>query len=107
MKRFIAAVSFAAVAASALALEPRLPYEQIEIDRALPNVPEKSIAVRTSALGMPYEQTAVDRTLPNIEPRRPLSGAASGGTRSERETATEVSAAPVWANDPHFVAPPL
>ena len=107
MKRFIAAVSFAAVAASAFALEPRLPYEQSEVDRALSNVPGNSIAVRSSALAMPYDQGEVDRTPPKIEPRQRPLGAASGGTRAGNELATDAGPARVWANDHNFIAPPL
>jgi len=38
MKRIIAAVSFAAFAVPALAVEHGKPYEQTEVDRALPQI---------------------------------------------------------------------
>jgi len=48
MKRIIAAVSFAALAVPALAVEHGKPYEQTEVDRALPQVKDPAPATRRS-----------------------------------------------------------
>ena len=97
MKRFIAAISLAMLAAPAFAADAGAPYEQLNVDRALPNLPER---------------------------RSPV--AASGATRSERQSASNVQGASnlhngsnvapnvnggsiwatgPWANDHHFIAP--
>lgn len=75
MKRYIAAVSFAV------------------------------LAVPVFAAGLPYEQNQVDRALPNLEPQRTRFAAAAGSTRSDAEIATDASAKSVWATDYNFVAP--
>lgn len=62
MKRFIAAVSFAALAVPAFAAEA--PFEQTELDRALPQVSESAStgASREGAeRGLPFEQIDLDR----------------------------------------------
>ena len=48
MKRIIAAVSFAALAVPALAVEHGKPFEQTEADRALPQVKDPAPAARRS-----------------------------------------------------------
>jgi hypothetical protein len=48
MKRIIAAVSFAALAVPALALEHGKPFEQTEVDRALPQVKDPAPAPKRS-----------------------------------------------------------
>jgi hypothetical protein len=103
MKRFLAAVSFAVFAAPAAAAG--LPYEQSLIDRMLPNIQERSASsVETPkaapAAGMPYEQYVIDRMLPNIE----APAASSGETR---KTTPDTSRKSPWADDYHFIAPPL
>lgn len=77
MKRLIAAVSFAVLASPVLA-DAGKPFEQLDIDRALPNIAER-----------------VERSLV----------ASSGVTRSDREIAAESSAESPWANDHNFVSP--
>ena len=83
MKRLIAAVSFALLAAPALA--DNKPYEQLDVDRALPEI-------------------SVDRT----------QVAVAGNTRSDVEISTAASAGDTgvskradgpWANDHNFIAP--
>ena len=108
MKPLIAAVSFAVFAASAFAGEAHRPYEQLVIDRALPDVSIRAAdAANPSAFGPPYEQYVVDRALPNIETRRADSSAASGDTRSDRSVADHGSSGSPWANDYNFIAPAL
>jgi hypothetical protein len=81
MKRFIATLSFAALATAALADNGK-PFEQLDLDRALPTIPEKSGQMRSQV-------------------------ADSGTTRSDVEVATEEGGESPWANDVHFIAPPL
>lgn len=61
MKRLITAVSFAVLAVPALAAQP---FEQTQLDRALPQIGENASAgaTRQSAeRGVPFEQTQLDR----------------------------------------------
>lgn len=62
MKRLITAVSFAVLAVPAFA---GAPYEQNEVDRALPQIEKKS-SERTSTAqrGLPFEQADLDRATP-------------------------------------------
>src|SRR5687768_7725242 len=104
MKRFIVAASFAVFAVPAFAAG--LPYEQNQVDRALPNLPEKAVATQpATSFGAPFEQTVLDRAVPNIQPRAKVLAAVSGDTRSDVEIATDVSTESPWANDHNFVAP--
>ncbi len=92
MKRFIAVASLAVLAAPAFAAD--LPYEQTPVDRALPAVSEKAIAVKAPrAVGAPYEQTQLERILPDVAER---AGEASVGATFESG---------VWAKDHNFIAP--
>jgi opacity protein-like surface antigen len=79
MKRFIAAVSFAVLASSAFAADVGKPFEQLDIDRALPNLSDNS---------------------------RTQLAATAGGTQSDVDIATDRDAVSPWANDQHFIAPP-
>jgi hypothetical protein len=112
MKRFIAAVSLAVLANSAFAAENGKPFEQLDVDRALPNIPERAPEPIAYPYGgsAPYEQLAVDRALPSLPEDRTMFAAAGGDTRSDLEIATEERAESQpespWANDQHFVAPP-
>lgn len=88
MKRVIAAVSFSLLAASGFAAEPGKPFEDLDLARALPNLPGKSA--------------------PAAVPQRPT--AASGQTRAPQDDARADSArftwaTGPWANDHHFIAP--
>ncbi len=62
MKRLITAVSFAVLAMPAFA---GAPYDQLEVDRALPQIEKKS-SERTSTVkrGLPFEQAELDRAMP-------------------------------------------
>jgi len=44
MKRILVALSLAVLAVPAFAAEKSAPYDQVEIDRHLPNIPERSAA---------------------------------------------------------------
>jgi hypothetical protein len=109
MKRLIAAASFAVLASSAFAVEIGKPYEQVDIDRALPNIPERAPSETAYPLNgsAPYDQLAVDRALPDIVAGdRTRFAATAGETRSDAEIASEERpATSPWANDHNFVAP--
>lgn len=114
MKRFIAAVSFAALAVPAAAAEFGLPYDQNLVDRALPNVAEQTVTETEFAFNgsAPYDQLTVDRALPELRVDR-AEVASAGNTRSDVEISTEAAnvssgsglASGPWANDYHFIAP--
>src|SRR5687768_14766047 len=120
MKRFIAAVSFAALAVPAAAAlytcdaEVGLPYDQNLVDRALPNVAEQTVTETEFAFNgsAPYDQLTVDRALPELRVDR-AEVASAGNTRSDVEISTEAAnvssgsglATGPWANDYHFIAP--
>jgi hypothetical protein len=112
MKRLIAAVSFAVLAVPALAQNGK-PFEQLDLDRALPDihfpVAEPSSVDPRSA---PYEQAQVDRELPSFDAGRVRFAAASGATISDASVAVEPAeptsaAESPWANDWNFIAPAL
>jgi hypothetical protein len=111
MKRFIATLCFAVLATPVLADNGK-PFEQLDLDRALPNIPESVQAPAAYPFGgsAPYDQLAEDRALPGVaikgEPVR-SHVAASGSTRSDAELSTEESTESPWANDMYFIAPPL
>jgi hypothetical protein len=70
MKRLIAVVSFAVLAAPAFAAG--LPYDQNVIDRTLPALQEKDASTgetrnpASDAARLPYDQNLIDRALPDI-----------------------------------------
>ena len=107
MKRLIAAVSFAVLATPVLA-DAGKPFEQLDLDRALPNisVPAASETRYPFNGSAPYEQLTVDRALPDIRVER-SQVASSGATRSDVEIATEAKDVSPWANDHNFIAPAL
>lgn len=117
MKRLIAAVSFAVFAVPAVAAESGKPFEQIDLDRALPQISVATVESRSvDTRSLPYEQLAVDRAVPNLGARAERSQlAASGSTRSDVEIAVDARevestgytglATGPWANDHNFIAP--
>jgi hypothetical protein len=76
MKRFIAAVSLAVLAVPTFAAEMGAPFEQTELDRALPSISGEN--VRFAAVG--------------------------GNSVSDASVGSE-PAGHVWANDHNFIAP--
>lgn len=78
MKRTLAVLGFSLFALSANALEVGPPFEQLAIDRALPNLPAQSVQ---------YAE-----------------GSSAGNTRTD--VSGDASAESPWANDYHFIAPP-
>jgi hypothetical protein len=107
MKRLIAAVSFAVLATPAFADNGK-PFEQLDLDRALPNIPEVDVRSTQYPFGgsAPYEQVEVDRALLNL-PMERSRVAASGSTRSDIELSTDAAEESPWAKDHNFIAPPM
>ena len=67
MKRNLAAVAFSALAVPALA--DNRPFEQTELDRALPEISVENASAGSSAAtagNLPFEQTELDRQVPNV-----------------------------------------
>jgi len=112
MKRIIAAVSFAVLAVPAFA-ETGKPFEQLDLDRALPQINIPASEPRNVDVGsLPYEQTQVDRALPTFDAERVRFAAAGGATVSDASIATSTTessqaAQSPWANDYNFIAPAL
>jgi hypothetical protein len=114
MKRFIAALSVT-LASTAVLAQTGKPFEQLDIDRALPNISERAASNTVYPLGgsAPYEQLLVDRALPDIVVgERTRLAAAPGETRSDVEIAVDVETAveeeatvSPFANDWNFIAP--
>jgi len=97
MKRLIVAAALA-VSGPVLA-DTVAPFEQNELDRALPSVPENVAYGQIPAERMPFEQTQLDRGAIGEPERVQL---ASLGDTSYRSA--EGSESP-WANDHSFIAP--
>ena len=107
MKRLIAAVSFAVLSTSVFA-DGKSPFEQLDLDRALPSISE--VAAHSAAYpfggSAPYDQVEVDRALPNL-PMERSRVAASGSTRSDIELSTDTPEESPWAKDHNFIAPAM
>jgi len=112
MKRLIAAVSFAVLAVPAFA-ETGKPFEQLDLDRALPEINFPAVEQRNvDPRSLPYEQAQVDRELPTFDTSRMQVAAASGSTVSDASISTDAdepakTAQSPWANDWNFIAPAL
>lgn len=110
MKRLIAAAALAALAVPAFAVEVGTPFEQSELDRALPEINLPAQAQPSVDLAsLPYEEMQVDRALPTFDAGRLHVAAASGSTVSDASIAAESDAPQAttspWANDYNFIAP--
>jgi hypothetical protein len=100
MKRLIVAVALALSTAPALAEHRDAPFEQTELDRALPTVPGSITAYEPmSSERMPFEQSMLDRGSLGLP--EPVLLASTGGTSYKSGEETES----VWANDHNFIAP--
>ena len=98
MKRLIIAAALAALSVPAFAVETGKPFEQTELDRALPEINIPAPAQRSvDTASLPYEQAEVDRMLPTFDTGRVHFAASSN--------ASEATKSP-WANDQTFIAPP-
>jgi len=82
MKRRIIAVALAVAASPAFALDVGAPYEQVEVDRQLPNIEFAPVAPYKADEHAPYEQLVIDRMLPDLPTRRQqFAGPVGGNTR--------------------------
>ena len=112
MKRLIAAVSFAVLAVPAVAADYGKPFEQLDLDRALPQIDVAAVESRSvDTSSLPYEQVQVDRALPSFGSETVRLAAASGQTASDASIATDAvessAAESPWANDHNFIAPAM
>lgn len=105
MKRLITALSLSAVALSASAFEIGKPFEQLELDRALPNIEFAPVEEYVANSRAPFEQLAIDRALPNLPSHNVQYAETDTGTKSDAYGHVETSSA--WANDQNFIAPAL
>lgn len=70
------AIAAAAAAVQlAYAADPRAPYDQLEIDRALPQIPERTDTGVVGDSGRaPYDQLDIDRAMPQFPDRATATG---------------------------------
>jgi hypothetical protein len=116
MKRLITALGLSVAALSASAVEFGKPFEQLDLDRALPNIEFAPVEPYVADSRAPFEQLTLDRAVPNLNlPSRNVQFAESsvGGTRTDASADTEASEGTgaqtesPWANDWNFIAPAL
>ena len=102
MKRLILAASIA-LSTSAFADNGK-PFEQTELDRALPQIEFAAVAPNSAGSNAPHEDLVIDRTLPNMPAKATQYAQADSGTRVDASSDTTESP---WAKDYHFIAPPM
>jgi len=102
MKRLILAASI--VISTAALADNGKPFEQTELDRALPQIEFAPVAPYVAGKNAPYEELAIDRMLPNLPEKATQYAEADRGTRVD--ASSEATESP-WAKDYHFIAPPL
>jgi hypothetical protein len=99
MKRLIVAAAIALATAPALA-DVGAPYEQNELDRALPALPETVAAYESiSSERMPFEVTQFDRG--DLGASEPVRVAQIGNLSYKSDEGSESP----WANDHNFISP--
>jgi hypothetical protein len=99
MKRLIIAVAMALSAMPALA-NTNAPFEQNELDRQLPPLPDNvAVYERTGRAGMPFEQTQFDRG--DLATPERVHVAQIGGASYKSDESGESP----WAMDHNFIAP--
>ena len=111
MKRIIAALSFALLAAPVFAADIGAPYEQTVADMALPNVNDPVVTQSDSKptlfgqpVGLPYEYTVAQMKRPNV--KDPVNTGENTLVAGPAVAGASTEATGVWANDPNFIAPP-
>jgi hypothetical protein len=104
MKRFAIAVAIALSAVPALAEQRDAPFEQTQLDRALPSLPETVATdyARIPSERMPFEQTQLDRG--SIGDREVVL-LAQVGSMSYKSVEQNDDSAAAWENDHNFIAP--
>jgi hypothetical protein len=102
MKRLILAASIAL--STAAFADSGKPFEQTELDRALPQIEFGAAGPYVAGSSAPYEQVTVDRALPNLPEKATQYATADSGTRVD--ASSEATESP-WAKDHNFIAPPM
>jgi hypothetical protein len=102
MKRLILAASIAM--STAAFADSGKPFEQTELDRALPKIEFAAPAPYVAGSNAPYEELAIDRALPNLPEKAMQYAEVDRGSRVEASSETTESP---WAKDHNFIAPPL
>lgn len=98
MKRLI--IAAAIVFAGPALAESSAPFEQAELDRALPSVPASVTAYAPIAKErMPFEQSQLDRGAIGEPEEVQLTQVGTGSYKSAEPSES------VWANDHNFIAP--
>jgi hypothetical protein len=99
MKRLIAAVALA-VSAGAVMAETGAPFEQNELDRMLPSLPDNVASYSAiPASSLPFEQTQFDRGDSASPESVKLAQVGAASYKSDEGSES------VWANDHNFVSP--
>src|SRR5258705_10981068 len=102
MKRLILAASIA-ISTAAFA-DSGKPFEQTDLDRALPQIDFAAVGPYVAGSNAPYEELAIDRALPNLPEKATQYAEADGGTRVD--ASSDATESP-WAKDHNFIAPAL
>jgi hypothetical protein len=102
MKRLILAASIA-ISTAAFA-DSGKPFEQTELDRALPQIEFAAPAPYVAGSNAPYEELAIDRALPNLPEKAMQYAEVDRGSRVD--ASSEATESP-WAKDHNFIAPAL
>jgi hypothetical protein len=102
MKRLILAASIA-VSSVAFA-DSGMPFQQLDLDRALPQIQFAPVEPYVAGPNAPYEQLTLDRSLPELPAKSVQYAEAGSGSRVD--ASTEAAESP-WANDHNFIAPAL
>jgi hypothetical protein len=102
MKRLTLAVSIA-ISTAAFADNGK-PFEQLDLDRALPQIEFAAVGPYAARSNAPYEQVMIERMLPNLPEKATQYAQVDSGTRVD--ASSDATESP-WAKDHHFIAPPL
>jgi hypothetical protein len=102
MKRLILAASIAM--STAAFADSGKPFEQTELDRALPQIEFAAVAPYVAGSNAPYEELAIDRALPNLPEKATQYAEVDRGSRVDASSETTESP---WAKDHNFIAPAL
>src|SRR5689334_6995018 len=98
MKRLILAASIAL--STAAFADNGKPFEQTELDRALPPIEFAAVAPYHAGSNAPYEELVIHRMLPNLPVKASQYAEVDTGTRVD--AAPEATESP-WAKDYHFI----
>jgi hypothetical protein len=102
MKRLTLAVSIA-ISTAAFADNGK-PFEQLDLDRALPQIEFAAPAPYVAGSNAPYEEVMIDRALPNLPEKATQYAEVDRGTRVD--ASSDATESP-WAKDHNFIAPAL